>query len=136
MPKVEQHMNRYVLTVTPEQTLEEAAQAMVERQVGSAVVLGHGAVVGIITERDLMLAVARGRVPWNTKVDDCMTREPVVVPPLIGIHEAIKMLFEGGFRHLPVVDEGQLIGIVSLRDLLRAVEGEPIKLDVPAAGTE
>lgn len=127
MGRVDQYMNRYVLTVTPDQTLEEAAQAMIERRVGSAVVVDHGAVVGIVTERDVMRAVARGTVPWNTRVEDCMTREPVTVAPESDTHSATNVLFEGGFRHLPVVESGQLIGIVSLRDLLRAAEREALE---------
>ncbi|MGH2705260.1 MAG: CBS domain-containing protein [Actinomycetota bacterium] len=116
-------MNRSVLTMNPEQTLEEAAQYMIERQVGSAVVVSNGAVVGIVTERDVMRAVARGLVPWNTKLEEVMTREPITASPDGTTAEAAQVMLEHGFRHLPVVEGTQLVGIVSLRDVL--IDPEP-----------
>jgi CBS domain-containing protein len=116
-------MKRNVLTTTPDRTLEQAAQNMVERSVGAAVIVKDQAVVGIVTERDVMRAVALGMVPWSTKLEDIMTRDPICTKPSMDIHEAIAMMLEGKFRHLPVVDDdGKLIGIVSTRDLLRAAE--------------
>jgi len=122
MASIEEHMKRNVLTATPDRTLEQAAQAMIERQVGAAVIVSQGTVVGIVTERDVMKAVARGMVPWNTRLEDIMTRDPICAPPTTDLHEAVNMMLEGGFRHLPVVESGKLVGIVSTRDLLRASE--------------
>jgi CBS domain-containing protein len=122
MSRIERRMNRSVLTMTPEQTLEEAAQYMIERQVGSAVVVSNGSVVGIVTERDVMRAVARGLVPWNTKLEEIMTREPITTSPGGTTQEAAQIMLEHGFRHLPVVEGTQLVGIVSLRDVLRDAE--------------
>lgn len=115
-------MNTSVLTARPDQTLEQVAQAMVERKVGAAVVVTQGTVVGIITERDVMRSVARGLVPWSTTLDTIMTRDPMAVTPSMSAHEAIAIMLDHGFRHLPVVDDGKLLGIVSVRHLLRAVE--------------
>lgn len=118
MATIEEHMNRRVLTVAPQDTLEQAAQVMIERKVGSAVVVKDGAHVGIVTERDVLRAVARGTVPWSTKIEDVMTADPICAEPGFEIAKATNLMLEGGFRHLPVVQDGKLIGIVSLRDLL------------------
>jgi CBS domain-containing protein len=122
MSSLREHMNPYVLTARPDQTLEQAAQAMVERNVGAAVVQNQGTVVGIVTERDVMRAVARGLVPWNTSVDQIMTKDPLVASPEMDTHEAIAVMLDHRFRHLPVVEDGRLVGIVSARHLLRATE--------------
>lgn len=119
MPRVEEHMSRYVVSVSPDQTMEVAAQMMIERSVGSAIIIANGTLTGIITERDVLRSVARGLVPWNTKVADVMTPNPLTVTPGDDVEEAIRMMLGGGFRHLPVVDKGTVTGIVSLRDLLR-----------------
>ncbi|MGH2689268.1 MAG: CBS domain-containing protein [Actinomycetota bacterium] len=118
MSRIEEHMSRYVVTVSPDQTLEVAAQMMVERSVGSAIILNNGAIEGIVTERDVLRSVARGLVPWNTKVVDCMTPKPLTVSPSDLAEEAVRTMVNGGFRHLPVVEKGNLVGIVSLRDLM------------------
>ena len=118
MSRIEEHMSRYVVTVSPDQTLEVAAQMMIERSVGSAVITSNGAIEGIVTERDVLRAVARGLVPWNTKVAECMTPKPLTVGPSDIAEEAIRTMLNGGFRHLPVVEKGALVGIVSLRDLM------------------
>lgn len=121
MSRVEESMNRHVLTVTAEQTLEEGAQAMIERRTGSAVVVKGPRFVGIVTERDVLRAVANGRVPWNTKIADVMTADPVSITPETATSEAIRIMMEGGFRHLLISSDGAtLAGLVSLRELLRA----------------
>lgn len=120
MSTVEETMSRAVLKVRPEDTLEQGAQAMIERRTGSAVVTDGGTLVGIVTERDVLRAVANGRVPWSTKISDVMTADPVSVPPDTETAEAIQIMLKGGFRHLPICVERNLVGLVSLRELLRA----------------
>lgn len=121
MSRVEETMNRHVLTVTAEQTLEEGAQAMIERRTGSAVVVKGQRFIGIVTERDVLRAVAHGRVPWSTKIADVMTADPVSITPDTQTSEAIRLMIDGNFRHLPISSDGQtLMGLVSLRELLRA----------------
>ena len=126
MPRIEPFMSLHVLTAPPEQTLEEAAQSMTERRVGAVVVTRGASVVGIVTERDVLRSVARGLVPWNTTLEECMTHDPISITPSTDTLEASHIMLEGGFRHLPVLEEGRLVGILSLRDLLRAAEAERI----------
>lgn len=120
MSTVEETMSRAVLRVRPEDTLEQGAQAMIERKTGSAVVTDSGKLVGIVTERDVLRAVANGRVPWSTKIADVMTHDPISVTPDTQTTDAIQIMLKGGFRHLPICEEGNLVGLVSLRELLRA----------------
>lgn len=120
-------MSREVLTVPPELTLEQAATAMSDAKVGSALVMDQARAVGILTERDVMRSVAAGMDPRVTRVSDCMTLNPISVEPSIDTSAAIEMMFKGGFRHLPVVERGRLVGIVSSRDLLRALEQEAVR---------
>ncbi len=120
MSPVEETMSRAVLKVRPEDTLEQGAQAMIERRTGSAVVTDGGTLVGIVTERDVLRAVANGMVPWSTKIADVMTCDPVSVPPETDTSEAIQIMLKGGFRHLPICVGDSLVGLVSLRELLRA----------------
>lgn len=115
--RVEDFMSRDVVTVSAAAMLDGAAQMMVERKVGSAVILKGAQLVGIITERDVLRAVARGLVPWSTPVSDCMTATPETVTPSTSAAQALSTMLSHGFRHFPVVDEKGLIGIVSLRDL-------------------
>ena len=121
MTTVKQIMASHVLAVRPDETLERGAQLMFERKVGSAMVVKGSDFVGIVTERDVLRAVAHGRVPWSTRVEEVMTSDPICVPPDTQATEAIRIMIEGGFRHLPIVDgDKNVIGLVSLREMLRA----------------
>jgi CBS domain-containing protein len=112
-------MSRDLLSVAPEDTIGEAAQKMVDRGVGSAVVLDFGRLIGIFTERDLMRAVA-GRVHSSeARVREWMTADPVTVSPEDSAEEAASTMLERGFRHLPVVENDRAIGIISIRDIAR-----------------
>lgn len=123
--KVEDCMSPGVVSLSAGTTLDRAAQAMVERKVGSAVVMEGNEILGIITERDVMRAVARGLVPWNTMVSNCMTADPQTVGPSTSAEGALSTMLSNGFRHLPVVNQDGLIGIVSLRDLVGVAEEPP-----------
>ena len=119
MAQLDELMTHDVLAVAPEDTLGEAAEHMAGASVGSAVVLDHGRLVGILTERDLMRAVA-GRVHASeARVREWMTADPVTVGASTSADEAARIMLEHGFRHLPVVEEGRTVGIVSLRDVAR-----------------
>ena len=110
-------MTRDVLAVAPEDTIGEAAQKMVERGVSSAVVSDFGRLIGILTERDMLRAVA-GRVHTSeARVREWMTEEPVTLGPDADAEEAARLMLERGFRHIPVVDGGRAVGIVSIRDV-------------------
>src|SRR5881275_373537 len=112
-------MTRDVLAVAPEDTLGEAAQKMVERGVGSVVVLDFGRLIGILTERDLLRAVAARTHSSDARVREWMTADPITASEETSLDEAVHVMLEHGFRHLPVVRDERPIGVVSLRDLAR-----------------
>jgi CBS domain-containing protein len=118
MPLVADHMTRTLLTITEDATLREAAAKMAERGVGAAVVLDGERLVAILTERDVMKAVAAGR-DGSAPVSEWMTRHPDTIEPSDTTDHAATLMIHGGFRHLPVVEDGALVGIVSIRDLMR-----------------
>jgi CBS domain-containing protein len=118
MPRVADHMTRSVLTISPDASLGDAAAKMVERGVGAVVVLEGDAVAAILTERDVMKAVGAGK-DGSASVADWMTRHPDTIEPTDTTDHAASLMIHGGFRHLPVVDEGRVVGIVSIRDLMR-----------------
>jgi CBS domain-containing protein len=109
-----------VLTIEPTATLGEAARAMRRRNVGAAVVVENGRLCGIFTERDLLRAIADSRHPDVGQVQSYMTSDPVTLPPDHAPSEAARIMSERKFRHIPVVDGEDLIGIVSIRDLMSA----------------
>jgi CBS domain-containing protein len=109
-----------VLTIEPTATLGEAARAMRRRNVGAAVVVENGQLCGIFTERDLLRAIADSRHPDVGQVQSYMTSDPVTLPPDHAPSEAARIMSERKFRHIPVVDGEDLIGIVSIRDLMSA----------------
>ena len=113
-------MTGEVVAVAPEDTLGEAAERMAEQGVGSAVVHDGGRLIGILTERDLLKAVA-GRVHTSeARVREWMTADPITVDEYTSADEAIRIMLDNGFRHLPVVTGGRTVGVVSLRELMRA----------------
>jgi CBS domain-containing protein len=113
-------MSRDLLTVAPEDTLGEAAEKMAGRSVGAALVMDAGRLVGILTERDLLAAVA-GRVQTNeAPVREWMTEKPLTAPEATSIERAASIMVTHGFRHLPIVDGERTIGIISLRDVVRS----------------
>jgi CBS domain-containing protein len=112
-------MTSDVLTVEPSDTIGETAQKMVERGVSSAVVSDYGTLIGIVTERDLTRAVA-GRVHTSeARVREWMTADPITLAPSATAEEAAKIMLDNGFRHVPIVDQGRAVGIVSIRDVAR-----------------
>jgi len=118
MAVVSNHMSRDLLTVAADERLAEAAKRMVERGVGAVLVLKGEALDGILTERDLMKAVAAGYSD-DAKVGDWMTRHPETIEADDSTGHAAALMIHGGFRHLPVLDQGRIAGIVSIRDLMR-----------------
>ncbi len=113
-------MTRDLLSVSPDAALSEVAAGMNERQVGAAVVLEGDVLTGILTERDVLRAVGEGRVEGAT-IADLMTPHPETIEPSESTDTAATLMIHGGFRHLPVVEEGKVVGIVSIRDLMRVV---------------
>ena len=119
MATVAEVMNKSVATVDPTASIGEAAEKMIEAGVGAVVVMEDMVrIVGIVTERDLMRAVAQRARAAEARVRQWMTESVVTIEPHTEIKDAAKMMFEKNFRHLPVVNnEGRLLGIASLRRL-------------------
>ncbi len=105
----------------PETTLVEAARAMSEAGHGSLGVIQKRRLVGVVTERDLVRAIGAGGDPTTEVVSRWMGRDPDSFSPSTDVVDAARWILESGYRHLPVMEDGELLGIVSIRDLLRAV---------------
>ena len=118
MPTVADRMTRDLLTIEPGAALTDAVRSMASRGVGAVVVLEGDRLAGIFTERDVLKAVAAG-LREDAKVSDWMTRHPETVESDDETDHAASLMIHGGFRHLPVVDAGQVVGILSIRDLMR-----------------
>jgi CBS domain-containing protein len=106
-----------VLAVSPETTIGDAARRMIARETGAAVVLEDGDLVGVISERDLLRALPDGCAP-ETPVSERMSRHVMTAAPRTSVPEAMAIMIEGRFRHLPVVEGGRVLGMVSMRDLM------------------
>lgn len=104
----------------PDTTLEEAAEAMRSAGHGSLGVVEGGSVIGLLTERDLVRGLAAGLTAQDV-VRRAMTPDPDVFSPSVDVFEAAQWLLESGYRHLPVVEDGRLLGVVSVTDILGAV---------------
>jgi CBS domain-containing protein len=118
MATVGEVMSTRLLTVEPGLGLVDAARQMNERNVGAVLVLAGEHVAGILTERDILHAVASGPVEREL-VSAWMTRDPETIEPDDSAAYAASMMIHGGFRHLPVCERGRPVGIVSIRDLIR-----------------
>jgi CBS domain-containing protein len=113
-------MTRDLVSVHAGATLTEAAKEMSGRRVGAALVFEEERIAGILTERDVLRAAAEERIEGTT-VADWMTRHPETVEPDDSTSTAATLMIHGGFRHLPVLDGESVVGIVSIRDLMRVV---------------
>jgi CBS domain-containing protein len=118
MATVAEVMNTSVLTVDPTASIGEAAEKMMDGGVGAVVVMEDGVrIVGIVTERDILRAVAQRARAAEARVRQWMTEGVITIDPETTVQDAAKMMFERNFRHLPVTKDGRLRGIVSLRRL-------------------
>ncbi|HLN30785.1 MAG TPA: CBS domain-containing protein [Gemmataceae bacterium] len=107
------------LRIRPDQTIAEAVKLMREERVGCLLVCDKGKMVGIFTERDLLRRVLAPGKPLTLAVSECMTRNPVAVHPKEPIGLAVRRMEEGGYRHLPVVNEAdELVGVLSVRQIV------------------
>lgn len=111
--------DRRVYSIDADSTVLEAARFMMEHSIGALPVLRNGELAGIFSERDVMnRVVAVGRMPGQTRVSEVMTANPRSVGPDESIDDCLFLMKEFGFRHLPVCQDKQLKGLISLRDLL------------------
>src|SRR3954451_1745754 len=119
-------MSHPVVTAQPAGTVADAAQRMRDNKVGSVVVIDHDdRAIGILTERDMIRLAAAGSDASTAKVSEWMTADPYTVGPTVEARAAFASLGERGYRHIPVVDGLKLVGIVSMRDLMRVAMIQP-----------
>ena len=112
--------------IGPEATLGDAAEALVADDVGSLGVVSDRHLVGIITERDLVRALASGAEPEDEYVVDWMAEAPDTFSPDVDVEEAAAWLLEVGYLHMPVMEDGELLWILSIRDIMWAIVGTRI----------
>jgi CBS domain-containing protein len=131
--QVREGMTDVVLTIGPEHTVRDAAAAMSQRKVGAAVVMDPDLPgPGVITERDILHTIGAGQDPDTELVAQHLTANLTFASPEWSLEQAAAAMIRGGFRHLIVVDGGELIGILSMRDIVRCWTEEGASCDVPA----
>jgi CBS domain-containing protein len=131
--QVQQGMSHMVLSVGPSHTLREVAKLMAERRVGAAVVMDpDGPGPGIITERDILVALGAGEDPDRELVAAHLTRDVVFAAPDWSLEEAAAAMVRGGFRHLIVLQRGETVGVLSVRDIVRCWTDDGAICPVPA----
>ena len=132
--QVRDGMSTVVLTVGPHHTLREAARLMSQRKVGAAVVIDPDSPgPGIITERDLMESLGADQDPDSERVGNHLTASLVFAAPDWSLEEAAVAMVRGGFRHLVVTEGGDIVGILSVRDVVRCWTDDGAICDVPAS---
>ena len=120
------------VTVTPETNMASAAAAMVRARAGSAVVVQASFLAGILTKWDVLRATASGEDPSRSLVSVWMTLDPRLVSPDMPAEDALRIMLQHGFRHLPVVEGKEVLGVIRLRDLLAARIRRPAAPAAPA----
>jgi CBS domain-containing protein len=125
--QVNEGMSSLVLTVGPGHSLREVARQMAERKVGSAAVIDPDSPgPGIITERDILLAIASGQDPDAERVGEHLTEGLIAASPDWSLERAAQAMIEGGFRHLLVIDGAEIVGVLSMRDIVRCWTGQRV----------
>jgi CBS domain-containing protein len=118
--QVRDGMSKVVLSIGPAHTLREAASLMTKRKVGSAVVLdSERSGIGILTERDILDAIGTGQNPDTELAAAHLTGDLVFATPTWTLEQAAEAMTRGGFRHLIVVDQNDVVGVISVRDIVR-----------------
>ena len=131
--QVRDGMSSVVLTVNPGHSLREAACSMAERRVGAAVVMDpEQPGPGILTERDILQAIGSGKDPDRELVADHLSAKLTFAAPDWSLEAAAEAMVRGGFRHLVVVDGGQMTGILSMRDIVRCWVSDGATSELPA----
>ena len=114
------------VTAIPSETLADASSRMRDRGVGSVIVVDGERPIGILTERDLVRFAASGADASGTKVSEWMTEDPDRIGPEVNVQEAFASLASHGYRHIPVVEGDRLVGVVSMRDLMKVAQIQPV----------
>jgi CBS domain-containing protein len=118
MAAIREVMSTELVSVPPSAGVAEAAAVMSTRHVGATLVLEAGRLIGIFTERDILRALASDFDAAGHRVSDWMTRDPVTASPDAEVAEILGVMLDRGFRHVPIVDGGAVVGIVSMRDVM------------------
>jgi CBS domain-containing protein len=130
--QVRDGMSSMVLSIGPQHTLRDAARLMAERRVGAAVIVDpEAAGVGIFTERDLLESLGAGQDPDDERVSGHLTSSLVYAGPDWSLEEAAVAMIRGGFRHLVVLEGGEVAGVVSMRDIVRCWTEDGAICEVP-----
>jgi CBS domain-containing protein len=124
--QVRDGMSSEVLTIGPHHTLRDAARRMSERKVGAAVVLDSDTGLGILTERDILVSIGAGQSPDTERVSDHLTGDLVFAAPDWPLEAAAEAMVRGGFRHLVVMEGGEVAGMLSVRDIVRCWSPTPV----------
>jgi CBS domain-containing protein len=123
MPQLADVMRPDFIEVAPEDTLGEVAERMTAKNVGAVVVKDFGRLIGILTERDMLKAMAARVHTSEARVRQWMTEDPITASAATDVEEAARVMLDNGFRHLPVLDEnGRVSGVVSLRRVVAATQ--------------
>ena len=134
--QVRDGMSDVVLTVGPGHSLREAAAAMCNRHVGAAVVLDPEAPgPGVVTERDILLSIAHGEDPDKEIIADHLTSNLTFASPDWSLEQAAAAMVRGKFRHLVVVEQGDLVGILSMRDIVRCWTQDGATSEIPTVAS-
>ena len=134
--QVSEGMSSVVLTVGPDHTLREAARQMAKRSVGAAVVIDPDQPgPGIFTERDLLTALGAGQDPDEERVCEHLSENLTFAGPDWSLERAAEEMVKGSFRHLVVIDGGEIAGVLSMRDIVRCWTATGATADVEAART-
>jgi CBS domain-containing protein len=119
------HKGNHVVQVERDHTVYQAIERMVDENVGSILITDGGQVVGIFSERDYLRRVTlQGRRAEDTRVDDVMTTELIYVEPSFTVGECLSIMSRQKIRHLPVVSDGELCGVISIGDCVRAISDD------------
>jgi CBS domain-containing protein len=120
--RVRELMTRRFVAAAPEDTLGEVAEKMDAAGLGSALVVEYGRLIGILTSRDVLRAVIARAHPSEARVREWMTPDPVTIAPDESPEEASRLMLEGRFHHLPVLEGGHPVGVIGLRAVVSALE--------------
>ena len=121
MARISDVMSMRVVTVKPDDSVQLAISRMLEENVGSVAVCTEYRLVGIFTERDVLRMAGEGGAFGEVRVDDAMTPSPVTVSPDDDVLAAARLMGERRIRHLPVVQDGNVLGLVGIRDVMRTL---------------
>jgi CBS domain-containing protein len=125
-------MSSVVLTINPGHSLRDAARAMAGRGVGAAVVMDpEQPGPGIVTERDILQSIGEGQNPDTERVSDHLSSDLTFAAPDWSLERAAEAMVRGGFRHLVVVDGGEMIGVLSMRDIVRCWVSDGATSELP-----